>query len=197
MSLVRLQAAYENRSSSFYRKEQEFQKQFCHIYASRLENLGCLLKAKARDKFGERILQPMLQPAMLFLEWLNLIFLGSTYPFKKISELSEDSQETCIIIGTLFKDQSLKPSILKEISEDNQLVPLPPRSNYNDENDFLILEDELQRIRLEGKINVPTLVTGIICGVLGKLFLDVLKLHWSIDFELPCYSGRDRKCIIS
>lgn len=175
MSLVRLQAAYENRSSSFYRKEQEFQKQFCHIYASRLENLGCLLKAKAQDKFGEHILQL----AMLFWAWLNLLFLGSTFPFKKISELSEDSQETCIIIGTLFKDQSLKPSILKEISDDNQLVPLPPRSNYNDENDFLILEDELQRIRLEGKINVSALVTGIICGVLGKLFLDFLKLHWS------------------
>lgn len=57
---------------------------------------------------------------------------------------------------------------MKEISEDNQLVPLPPRSNYNDENDLLILEDELQRIKLDGKINVPEMVTGIIGAVLGK-----------------------------
>lgn len=48
-------------------------------------------------------------------------------------------------------------------------MPLPPRSNYNDENDVLILEDELQRIRLEGKINVPEMVTGIVAAVLGKL----------------------------
>lgn len=62
----------------------------------------------------------------------------------------------------------LKPSILKEISEDNQLVPLPPRSNYNDDSDALILEDELQRIKLEGKIKVGEMVTGVIGAVLGK-----------------------------
>lgn len=97
-----------------------------------------------------------------------ILFSEDKYPFKKISELNEDSPETCIIIGTLFKDQVLKPSILKELSEDNQLVPLPPRSNYNDETDFLILEDELQRIKLDGKINVPEMVTGVIAAVLGE-----------------------------
>lgn len=98
-----------------------------------------------------------------------IIIPGDKYPFKKISELNEDSPEKCIIIGTFFKDQILKPSILKELSEDNQLVPLPPRSNYNDETDVLILEDELQRIRLDGKINVSEMVTGIVSAVLGKL----------------------------
>lgn len=96
-----------------------------------------------------------------------MLFSGN-FPVKKISELSEDCSEKCIIIGTFFKDQVLKPSILKEISEDNQLVPLPPRSNYNDETDVLILEDELQRIKLEGKINVAETVTGVIAAVLGK-----------------------------
>lgn len=91
------------------------------------------------------------------------------HPFKNISELNEDYPETCVILGTFFKDQALKPSILKELSEDNQLVPLPPRSNYNDENDILILEDELQRIKLDGKINVPEMITGVVAAVLGEL----------------------------
>lgn len=146
MSSGRLQVSYENRSSGFYRKNQEFKKQFCHIYTARLQKLGVeLLKEKALKKFGKQ------------------------HPFKNISELDEDSPEKCIIIGTLFKDQIMKPSILKEISEDNQLVPLPARSNYNDENDFIILEDELQRIKLEGNINAPELITGVIAAVLGEL----------------------------
>lgn len=46
-------------------------------------------------------------------------------------------------------------------------MPVLPRSNYNDESDTLILEDELQRIKLEA-INVGEMVTGVIGAVLGK-----------------------------
>lgn len=53
MSSSRLQASYENRSSSFYRKNQDFKKQYCHIYGARLEKLGELLKTKAQAKFGK------------------------------------------------------------------------------------------------------------------------------------------------
>lgn len=54
MSVERLKVSYENRSSRFYRQNQEFKKQFCHIYASRLRQLGSeLLKEKAQEKFGK------------------------------------------------------------------------------------------------------------------------------------------------
>lgn len=53
MSSSRLHASYENRSSSFYRKNQDFKKQYCHIYGARLEKLGELLKTKAQAKFGK------------------------------------------------------------------------------------------------------------------------------------------------
>lgn len=54
MSSGRMQVNYENHSSPFYRKNQEFKKQFCHIYAARLQKLGFeLLKEKAQKKFGK------------------------------------------------------------------------------------------------------------------------------------------------
>lgn len=82
--------------------------------------------------------------------------------------MNEDCPEKIIVIGTLFKHQELKPSILREISEDHQLTPLPPRTNYADDEDILILEDELQRIRLVGKIDIQKMVTGVVVAVLGN-----------------------------
>lgn len=62
----------------------------------------------------------------------------------------------------------LKPSILKEIAEENLLAPLPPPQDYNDVSDEIVLEDDIQRIKLVGNINVGEMVSGIVCGVLGK-----------------------------
>lgn len=64
--------------------------------------------------------------------------------------------------------QQLKPSILRDISEETQLAPQPPRFNFVDDDDKLILEDELQRIRLVGKLDVHYMVTGVVCAILGE-----------------------------
>ena len=47
-----------------------------------------------------------------------------------------------------------------------------------EDDDKLILEDELQRIHLTGKINVHNIVTGVSCAVLGKSYLVII-----IDFR--------------
>ena len=62
----------------------------------------------------------------------------------------------------------LKPSILRELSEDHNLLPQPTRSKYTDDSDQLILEDELQRIVLVGDIDRQMLVTGITVALLGS-----------------------------
>ena len=69
-------------------------------------------------------------------------------------------QQLCFVVGTIFAEMSLKPSILREISERNKLPP-EPRQKYLSENDEYILEDESGRLILLG--NSPRergLVTG-------------------------------------
>jgi len=66
----------------------------------------------------------------------------------------------------------LKPSILKEISEQNGLVAPPPGigslSRYADPSDELILEDELQRVPLTGDVDVGQMISGTVVAVRGS-----------------------------
>ena len=51
--MQRVGCTYENLSTKFYRSDQDFQRQFFHIYESRLKQLGDLLKHKINAKYGE------------------------------------------------------------------------------------------------------------------------------------------------
>ncbi|XP_031618741.1 DNA polymerase delta small subunit isoform X2 [Contarinia nasturtii] len=124
-------------------KKTDYSKQFAHIYAQRLDQMRPLLQAKAAEKWGDK------------------------YPIKKMADLREDNPEKCVILGTTFVHQKLKPSILREISEETQLTPQPVRQNFADESDMVILEDEVQRIQLLGEFPVHQFVTGIVVAVLG------------------------------
>lgn len=134
---------YKNLSEPFVLpfNKRNFHRQYAHIYAQRLTFFRALLSPRAHAKWG------------------------SDLPIYKLCELQKDTR--CIVIGTFFKDQPLKPSILKEISEENQLVPAPPRERFVSDTDQLVLEDELQRIQLVGNVDVQRFVTGIVVAVLG------------------------------
>lgn len=57
-----------------------------------------------------------------------LHFIGSDVKVCKLVELPEMEGRKCVIIGTLFCDQRLKPSILKDISEEVGLYLMNKRS---------------------------------------------------------------------
>lgn len=73
MNAQRLEAPYENCSQKFYRQDQEFQRQFFHIYESRLDELGELIKTKVSKKYGE----------LLIFELIWFILLLKGFGFRK------------------------------------------------------------------------------------------------------------------
>ncbi|XP_041363525.1 DNA polymerase delta subunit 2-like [Gigantopelta aegis] len=141
-SFERVPSAFENHSERFQIKDRNFTRQYAHLYAERLWSFRPNIVQAAKDKWGKDI------------------------AIRKLHELQID--EKCVIIGTLFKHMEAKPSILKEISEEHNLMPQPVRTRYTEDSDKLLLEDELQRIFLVGKLKVQTSITGVIVAVYGK-----------------------------
>lgn len=142
---MRFAGDFENHSEKFLLKKREFIKQYFGFYTSRLEKVIEPVTCAAIEKWGTEI------------------------PVKKLAELREEDSDKCILVGTLYKQQKLKPSILVELSEENH-VPPQPTTVFHDDSDRVILEDGLNRIGLTGKIEPAKIVTGIVCALLGELW---------------------------
>ncbi|XP_067642885.1 DNA polymerase delta subunit 2 [Eurosta solidaginis] len=142
---LRSKTDYQDLSNKFRLTHFDYHKQYSHFYAYRLTEMTSLLLNQVQE------------------------YWGTNYTIKKLCELREEHNETCIIIGTIYKHQAHKPSILREISEENQLAPQPAREHYADLEDKLILEDELQRVRLYGKVDGRYMASGVVCAVLGNI----------------------------
>ncbi|GFS16721.1 DNA polymerase delta subunit 2 [Elysia marginata] len=140
-NLNRVASQVQYKNDRFIVKDRSFNRQFAHLYAERLMTMRKRLTKAATEKWGST-------------------------PIRKLHELVND--ERCIVIGTVFKHMELRPNILKEVSEEHNLMPQPVRSRYTDTKDKLIIEDELQRIFVVGDLKCETSVTGVVVAVLGK-----------------------------
>lgn len=94
--------------------------------------------------------------------------LPGKVPIVKLADLEHQEDNRCIIIGTLYKHQQWKPSILRELSEETAEVLTEHKDDYCDEKDQPFLEDEMLRIKLVGdRVNINEIITGVVCAVLG------------------------------
>jgi len=161
---------YQNKSGDFVLppgQARNYSRQYFHIYRHRLEALRQRVVDSARSHFGPDVVIK------------NLCDLDKELD----SQETEGEMERLLVVGTLFKHQPLKPNILQELSEDNAIQTsqagiLNRKSKFISEQDEIILEDELQRIKLlpaetgsKGSFSVAGLPTGVVCGVYGRMGL--------------------------
>ena len=130
-----------------------YSNQFSIFYAARLNTISPTLKESARRKWGDEV---HIVPKIIDSE------VEST-------NLSSE----CILIGTLYKEMHLRSSILDEFKDINGLSGVVQSfQNIASNDDFVVLEDDSGRIGLCGSIEdlVPSLVTGIIIALKGKIY---------------------------
>ncbi|XP_029171239.1 DNA polymerase delta subunit 2-like isoform X2 [Nylanderia fulva] len=145
----------------FKLSEKKYDDNSLNIYTARLNDLREDMLRKAK------------------LKWTN-------YSYVEVSRLAlEDQEKSYILIGILYKDQKLKPSLLRDLSKELQLE-VQPNKNYASTDDKLFLEDETLRIRLVGNhVNIQEVVTGLICAILGHELEN--GTFWVEDWCFPGY----------
>ncbi|KAK9829526.1 hypothetical protein WJX72_006332 [[Myrmecia] bisecta] len=95
-----------------------------------------------------------------------------------------EGQEVAVV-GTIYKDMKLKPSILDDYVKDRGVAQLTSNTKFTAPEDVLILEDEAARMTLRGDaLAIGELVTGVILAVRGVAIAGG-------DFQVQdvCYAG--------
>ena len=151
---------HEDRCIRFVVDKKDYHQQFCHMYSRRLDQMRPLLKKSVDDAW-------------------NLV-ANDLHILDKIIDSETHLEKDCVLIGTIYKEMELKPSILDEYKEINGAMGgvVREKKNFASRNDVLILEDDSGRTRLKGlEAIIPTLVTGITIAVRGRVHEDDGSFH--------------------
>lgn len=134
---VDLNSDYENLKESFDIDSSSaiYHSQFASIYYQRLTQLRGHVLKNIKTTFGDS--------AVIVDRILDII------PNKE-----------CALVGTLFKQMSLKPNIINEFLKEKGIEQAPEQDKYCSEDDCLILEDETGRAVLSGNLPLDVAITG-------------------------------------
>ncbi|KAL3632420.1 DNA polymerase delta subunit 2 [Castilleja foliolosa] len=173
-ALQRKQATYNSLDEGFeIQKEMYRGQQYSQIYFARLQLMRTLLYS----------LLPTWKPHL---------------PSCTVLQLEEGKE--CVIVGTLFKDMKLKPTILDEYSKERSTTPLVKPHNFIHSDDYLVLEDESGRVKLSCPSLSPSVyVTGIVVALHGKetaagdfMVEDILEADLPPQMKPPPSSVEDK-----
>ncbi|KAK6041968.1 hypothetical protein COOONC_20525 [Cooperia oncophora] len=156
----RVDPDYTNRSKKFLLtagdRKDAFERQYNHVYMSRL------------DLFKSRILDAGKKE------------LGDEMVYKQLEDL--EMHEKAFVIGIIEKRISKRPSVLKEIAEDEMVLP----EDYDPDEMMSIFEDEKQIVKLEGNISMDEVATGCTVGLYGsQVKSDVFEVE-KVIWPTPC-----------
>ncbi|GMT25082.1 hypothetical protein PFISCL1PPCAC_16379, partial [Pristionchus fissidentatus] len=148
-----------------------FDRQYYHFYNARIGALKSRVEANARKHIDANVV------------------------VRRLEDLVDE--ESALVIGTIEKRIESRPSVLKEIAEDEQKMveadddDTAPCSMLS-KTDFIEFEDETQIVKLSGKIDMAEVSTGSIVGLYGKMvkenLFEVERLVWpspARQHELP------------
>ncbi|KAL7057092.1 hypothetical protein AAHC03_018938 [Spirometra sp. Aus1] len=153
----------------------------------RIDLGSCSFTLQFADIYNRRLLtaRPALE-ASACKRWGASKSAGANLPFRSLADIQ--TNEECVIIGTLYKEMSLRPSVIRQLAELEQggsiksgLVPLfadgLSRPRLTTAEDQVFLEDEVQRIALSAsdsdffedcRLIAAHLVTGVVVALRGR-----------------------------
>mmetsp|Transcript_31897 Transcript_31897/g.51502 ORF Transcript_31897/g.51502 Transcript_31897/m.51502 type:complete len:474 (+) Transcript_31897:49-1470(+) len=148
-SFERASASYTCCDERFIVREKSFTQQYAGLYFSRLLQMRPALERAAEKK------------------WIQGKGASAPKLLSKVLDIREN--QNSIIVGTLYKEMSLKPSILKQLARERSFEVAPALAKYISEDDSVVLEDEYGRVKLTGAaLDVNSLVTGLVVAFRGS-----------------------------
>lgn len=124
------------------------------------------------------IAQGSIEGSSVSLRWTQIV-----YAAVKVLCLEHGTDQ--VAIGTVYKDMKLKPTVLKEYTEDVTMAQQLGADQFCDDGDGLVLEDDTARIKLTGALDTGRMVTGIVMAARGTLD-EKTGIFDVTDF---CYAG--------
>jgi len=143
MSIDRVSTSYISHDDRFKLQGREYDRQFAQLYFYRLVQVRPQVEAAAKAAWPE----------------ISVVRL-----------VDVPEQGEVVIVGTVYKEMVLKPSILDEYTKERVLAAQLGRTRFAQADDRLILEDESARVSLIGEALDPgQFVTGVIAAMRGSV----------------------------
>lgn len=102
------------------------------------------------------------------------------YSSAVVKILGVGEEQEVAVVGTLYKDMKLKPSILDEYSKYSGFKQTLGGTTFCSDDDSLVLEDEGARMTLRSEcaaLHPDGVVTGMACCVVARFYSQLAGAH--------------------